>query len=138
VDDPSLETYGSAHQLSQLSDADVLPATDIDWKRASVALEKRHTGVGEVVDVQKLSPGGACSPDHHLGRTTDLRVMRLADEGRQDMRRLEIEIVTGSVEIGRLAANEIGALLFAIGLAELDSSDLGYCVPLVGGLQRPP
>ena len=48
----------------------------------------------------------------------------------------EVEIVAGAVEVGRHRADEVGAELAAIGLAQLDAGDLGQGVPLVGGLQR--
>ena len=48
----------------------------------------------------------------------------------------EIEIVAGTVEVGRHRRDEIGAVLPAIGLAQLDPGDLGDRVPFVRRLQR--
>ena len=45
-------------------------------------------------------------------------------------------IVAGPVEIGRHHRDEIGAVLLAVGLAQLDGGDLGDGVPLVGRLER--
>jgi hypothetical protein len=45
-------------------------------------------------------------------------------------------IVAGAVEIGRHHRDEIGAVLLAVGLAQLDGGDLGDGVPFVGRLER--
>ena len=49
----------------------------------------------------------------------------------------QVEIVAGTVQIGRHGGNEITAVLFPVGLTQLDPRDLGHRVPLVGRLQRP-
>ena len=62
--------------------------------------------------------------------------MDLADQCGKDMAIGEIEIVAGSIEIIWHGRDEIAVILTAIGLSQLDPSDLGNCIPLVGGLQR--
>jgi len=63
--------------------------------------------------------------------------MESADQGGQDMRVPRIVIVVWTVQIGRHRADEIGSVLTAIGLAELDPGDLGDGVPLIRRLEGP-
>ena len=48
-----------------------------------------------------------------------------------------VVIVAGPVEVCGHQADRIKAILLAQGFAELDASDLGDRIPLIGGLQRP-
>ena len=52
------------------------------------------------------------------------------------MARGQIEVVVGSVEVGRHRRNEMPAVLAPIGLRQLDARNLGDRIPLVGRLQR--
>ena len=48
---------------------------------------------------------------------------------------LGVEIIAGTVHVEGLAGNEVAAVLAAVGLAQLDASDLGDGVGFVGRLQ---
>ncbi len=85
--------------------------------------------------MQELAARLAGAPDLDLGRIADLGGMHLGDHRWHDMARQEVEIVAGPIEIGRHRADEVRAVLAAIGLAELDAGDLGDRVPLIGGLE---
>src|SRR3954452_5932735 len=93
--------------------------------------------VSAIVNMKELAPRSTGAPDHHAGGARDFCLVRLADQRRQDMTRAKIEIVTGSVKIGRHCRNEVTAVLPAVGLRELDARDLGHGIPLVGRLKRP-
>jgi hypothetical protein len=45
------------------------------------------------------------------------------------------EVVARAVQVGRHGADEVGAVLAPIGLAQLDPGDLGHRVPLIARLQ---
>lgn len=57
--------------------------------------------------------------------------MRLSQEGRQDVRGLEVVVVAGPVEVRGLAGDVARAVLPPVGLDELQPGDLGNGVPLV-------
>jgi hypothetical protein len=62
--------------------------------------------------------------------------MKLADQRRQHMAVVQIEIVARPIEIGRHHAAEVGSVRTVVGLAQLDPGDLGDGVRLVGRLQQ--
>ena len=86
--------------------------------------------------MQELAQRRAGAPHVERRRAGQLGFVRLADQGGQDVARLEVEIVAGAVEVRRHGGDEVAAVLAAEGLAELDAGDLGDRVPLVGRLQR--
>ena len=92
-------------------------------------------GVREIVDVQEL-PARAAGPPQRHRLATELRVVELADHGRQHVGTLQVEVVARAVEVGRHGGDEVRAVLLAIGLAELDAGDLGDRIGLVGRLQQ--
>ncbi len=57
-------------------------------------------GVGEVVDMEELTARGAGAPDGDGGGARLLGLVELADEGREDVGGLEVEVVAGAVEVG--------------------------------------
>lgn len=65
----------------------------------------------------------------HLG------FMGLADQGRQYVAGVQVEIVAGAIEVGGHSADKIAAVLAAIGLGQLDTGDLGDGVPFISRLQ---
>src|SRR5881394_4548431 len=62
--------------------------------------------------------------------------MRLTQKRGEDMRRFKIEIIVRTVKIRGHGGNKIGAILSRIGLAKLNTRDLGNCVSFVGWLKR--
>jgi len=57
--------------------------------------------------------------------------MQFADQGRENMRSLKIEIVIGAVEIRGHDGYKIGSVLFVVVSAQLDSRYLGYGIGLI-------
>ena len=51
------------------------------------------------------------------------------------MARHRVEIVAAAIKVGRLQADEVGAVLAPVGLHQLDAGDLGHRVPFVGRLE---
>ncbi len=94
-------------------------------------------GIGEVVDIEELTPRRAGAPDHDLTGAGHLRLVEAADQGGDDVAVFGMIIVAAAVEIGRHHVDEVGAILAAIGLHHLDPGDLGNRIGLVGRLQRP-
>src|SRR5205823_7864978 len=79
--------------------------------------------------------GRAGSPGDYPLVAAHFRFMKAANQGRQNVRIVQIEIVAGTVQIGRHEANRVESELTAVRLTQLDPCDLGYRVPFVGGLQ---
>ena len=63
--------------------------------------------------------------------------MHLREERWDDVARLQIVGVAGSVEVGRLRRDEVACILPAVGGAKLQPGDLGDRVPLIGRLEGP-
>ena len=65
----------------------------------------------------------------------DLRFVEFPHHRRQHVRTRQVEIVVGSVEIGRHRRDEVRAVLAPVGLAQLDARDLRDRIGLVGRLE---
>ena len=66
-----------------------------------------------------------------------LCLRHLADQRRQDVRVLGIEVVARTIEIGGHGRQVSGLELPVVGPAHLDAGDLGQRIRTVGGLERP-
>ena len=133
---PSKPTM-SAINSSELGDRHVLAPADVDDLRRVVALHQEAHGVGQVVDMEELAARRAGAPDGDLWRACCLRLVELAQQRRQHVRRLQVEVVAGAVQIGRHHGDRVEAVLLGVRLAHLDAGDLRDRVPLVGRLERP-
>ncbi len=100
-----------------------------------IGLEQEDKRRRAVVDMEEFAPRRAGPPDDEARVAALLRLVGPPDQRRQDVARLKIEIVARAVEVGRHRGNEVGAMLVAIGLAELDAGDLGDRIGLVGRLE---
>src|SRR3990167_5676609 len=76
------------------------------------------------------------APDFKVAPPSRFRLMRLAKKRWNDMAGVKVEIVAGSVKIGRHRRNVIGAMLLAVGFAKFQSGDFRNRVPLIRRLQR--
>ena len=97
MNNPAFEPNDFADLFRQFENGHVLARTDIDMAVAGIDLHKMHAGVGTVVDMQKLSPRCAGSPDNDRIGADDLGIMRLADQSRHHMTAGKIKVVAGSV-----------------------------------------
>ena len=99
--DPAFETRQLCHQLRQLEDREVGAGADVDMAQhrfgvgvvgrlVEVHHEKR--GLGHVIDMQELAPRLARAPDHHFLAAVLGRFVEAADQGREDMADLLLEI----------------------------------------------
>ena len=70
------------------------------------------------------------------GSLPDFGFVEFPDERGQDMGGLRIVVVVRPVQVRGHGADEVAAVLPAVGLAHLDAGDLGDGIPLVGGFQR--
>src|ERR1017187_3699507 len=132
----SLETDNPGDQLCQFPDGEVGPAADIHELRLLVVLHEIDSGGSQVIDVKKFTAGLTAAPDYGLWRSGDLGFVKLADQRRDDMGRLQIEVVARTVKIGRHQADGTKPILFSIGLRHSDAGDFCQSVRVVGGLQR--
>ena len=151
------------HELGQLADGQVLPAAHVEQAvghaRGGDALEREDDGLADVVDVEELAPRGAAAPerDGPVGpafagraglarlasvrlspalRQTELGLVEAADQRRQHVRRGEVEVVAGAVQVRRHEREVVGAVLAVEAAAHLDAGDLGDRVRAVRLLQR--
>ena len=64
--DAAFKTHNIGNYLRQLKDGLVPSPTDIDNFRFIVATHQKHTGIGQVVDMQEFAPRRARAPeDYH-------------------------------------------------------------------------
>jgi len=121
--------------LGKFADGEVGARAHVHDLGVRVVLHQMDAGLGQVVHVQELAARRAGAPHDHMLGTSKLGFVELADEGGKHVAPLELEIVTGAVEVRRHQRDGVEAVLLAIGLAKLDAGDLGDGVPLVGWLQ---
>jgi hypothetical protein len=60
-----------------------------------IGLHQEDAGVGAVVGVQELAARRARAPDRDAVGAGQLGLVRLADQGRQDVAAVQVEIVAG-------------------------------------------
>ena len=136
-DDVSLISDNAGDEFRQLLDGQVRSGADVDKGLAVVLLHEEQTRFGEVVDVEELAAGRARAPAGHGRVAVHLRLVELADEGRNDVAVLQVIIVARTVQVGRHGRDEVGPVLVPVGLAQFDARNLGDGVGLVGRFERP-
>ena len=124
-----------SHQTGEVGDGDVFTGADVDELLFVVVLHEKDGGRGEVVDMHKFALRSAGSPKNDFAGAIDFPFVKFADESREDVGGLQVEVVAGAVKIGRHERYGVETVLLAIGFAELYSRDLGDGIPFVGGLQ---
>ena len=108
-------------------------------------VQGKHAGLAQIIHMQKLPQGRAADPAGHAGVAALGLFVEAADQCRQHVAIGGVVIVARAIQIGgqllrrrlRLQADRIKAVLPAHRLTQLDAGDLGYRIPLIGGLQRP-
>src|SRR5262245_31163426 len=96
-----------------------------------------HESIRRIIDVQKLSPWCARTPNDHFRSPGNLGLMRFAYEGRHDVTATQVEIVARTIKVGGHSADEVATVLLPVRLAEFEASDFCDGIPFVGGLKRP-
>ncbi len=86
--------------------------------------------------MQELPPRGAGAPQGDLLAALGGGLVEAPDEGGQDVRGLQVEVVAGPVEVRRHGRDVRGPVLLAVRLDLDDAGDLREGVGLVGRLQR--
>lgn len=129
------EAHDPGDQPGEFEDRYVLAAADIDVGVTRIMPHQEDARVSEIVNVQEFTARRARTPDLEALSLGALRLVRLADQSRQDVAGLQIEIVARPVEVGRHGRDEVTAMLPAIGLGELDPGDLSDGAPLIGRLE---
>src|SRR4029079_164916 len=85
--------------------------------------------------MQKFALRFAGAPDDNLRRARDFRLVRLAQERGEGVRRFEVEVVVRAIKVGGHRGNEVRPILAIIGLAELDPGNFGDGIRLVRRLK---
>ena len=85
--------------------------------------------------MQEFPQWGACSPAGNAGFARFSFLMEMADQRRQYMAVCGVVIVPWAIKVGWHQAEGVKAVLVAQRRTELETGDLGYCIPVVGGLQ---
>ena len=96
-------------ELGELADRQVLARADVDRRRRGIDLQHERQRVGAVVDMEKLATRRAAAPDRHRRQAPALGVVRLADQRRQHVTGVRIEVVAGAVKIARHRRNVVAA-----------------------------
>ena len=99
-------------EFCELADRDLARRAEVDRLRAVVSLRSQDEAVDAVVDVEELPGRRAVAPQHDLVLGLD----HLPDQRRDDVRRLEVEVVTRPVQIRRQQEDRIDPVLLAIRL----------------------
>ena len=119
----------------QIADRDLLAAAQVDRVAGVVTLGREHDALGRVLDVEELARRRAVAPQHHLAVTALARADELADHGRDDVRRLQIEVVARPVQVHREQHDAVHAVLLAVRLRLHQHHLLGDAVGGVGLLR---
>src|SRR5262245_52988432 len=85
-----LESHHLTNHFSQLANGDILAAADVDNLRRVVALQKKQTGICQIIDMEKFSSGSPGAPDHQLVLATLFGLMCFADQSGEDVRAVEL------------------------------------------------
>ena len=101
-----------------------------------VHVHHEQGGGSQVFYMHKFAQRTARTPNFNAVAARACRFVKLPQQGRHDMRCLQIEIVAGTVQIGRHDAAIIRAMLSVIAFTQLDSRDLGDRIGFVTRLQR--
>src|SRR5437870_8488717 len=78
-------------------------------------------GIREIVDVEKLPPRFAATPDNDVAGAGNLGRMKTAQQRRRDVAGLGMKVVAGTIKIGWHRRDEIASMLAAVGLTKLDA-----------------
>ena len=85
--------------------------------------------------MQELTARCACPPDHNLIVCPFFRLVKAANEGRQNVAILGVKVIPGAVEVRGHHTAIINAMLAVVALAEFDAGDFGDGVGLIRGLK---
>lgn len=143
----SVKPHGFLDEFGQFPDGAVPACSQVDEAGGGIGGEMvsdhgvrevhdKHAAVGHVVHVEKFTPGGSGSPDHHTVFFLDFRLVEFPDQGREHVGGFQVEVVVGAIEIGGHHGDEPGAVLPVVSLAHLDSRDLGNGVGLIRGFEK--
>ena len=99
---------------------------------AGIMLQQENAGIGKIVDVEKFPTRTSASPADHLTVATQLRFVEPAKHARDYVAEVWMEVVVRTIKIGRHHADEVGAVLLPIGLAEFYARNLRDRVPFTG------
>ena len=137
--DLALEACGLSHRFGKLADRQIHAGAHIEelliFRTRLPVLQRNHAGLAKIIHMQELPQGGAAAPAGHAGVATLRRFVEAADQCRQYVAVSGVVVVTRPIQIGGHQADGIKAVLQPQRLAELDASDLGDRIPLIGGLQ---
>ena len=142
----SVVAHCSGYRFCHFQDGHIFPTAHIDMAEHGlgmlavggfVEVHNVHTGRCHVVHVQEFAHGCACAPDGNGRCLVDLGFMEATNQCRDDVGVFGVVVVTRPIEVGRHDAAVVhpvaGAVLSVVAFAELDASDLGDGVGLVGG-----
>lgn len=85
----------------EVGDCVVLTAPDVKRFIAGVVLDEGHAGASKVVQTEELAPRRPAPPERDGLSPGPARPLEAVDARRQGVRGLELEVVTGSVELRR-------------------------------------
>ena len=128
----ALETGQAGDHLGQVFDADLLPGTQVDRLGAVEELGGGQDAVGGIAGVQEFAGRRAIAPQHHFLIAARLGFDALADQGRDDVRSLQVKVVARAVQVDRQQVDGIEAILLAVGLGLDEQHLLGQAVGGVG------
>ena len=97
-----------------------------------IVFHEEDTGVGHVVNVEKLPFGGAGAPDDIFGVVPQFSFVGFTDKRGEDVAVGEVVVVVGAVKVGGHDADEAGAVLAIAAFAEFDAGNLCDGVGFVG------
>ena len=127
-DDLAAESGRPGDDLGQLADRDLLARPKVDRVAAVVPLRGEHERQGGVLDVEKLSGRRSIAPEDDLALASLIRLEHLADQRRDYVRGLEVEVVARAVEVDRQEEDGIQAVLLTIGLRPHEQRLLRHAV----------
>ena len=127
--------HNLSHQFRQFLDGQLFSSAQVHSLIAGVVIHQIHTGVGQIVHVQKLTQRRTRPPAGHRLCAAHFCLMEAPDQRGQHMAVLRMVVVVRAIEIGRHHTDVIGSVLAIQIFAVFQATDLRQCIGLVGLFQ---
>src|SRR5512136_2853012 len=97
----TIKLHDLLNELTEFAYSDIFANTDIDHFILIVVLHNEQACIREIIHMEKFSPRRPRSPDPDDVIPSHFRIMKFSNQRGECMARLEIELVSRSIHIGR-------------------------------------
>lgn len=135
--DGAPESNNLADTRRQLANRQIFSRSNVDDLIPIVALHQQETRIGKVVNVQKLPAWLSRSPERNARGVRPPGFVESPNKSGNDVTLFRIEIVSGTIEVGRHDRDEIRPVLPVVRAAHFDARDFRDGVRLICRLEIP-